>query len=236
MVDSFGFVVFLIAVALVFDFLNGFHDSANAISTIVSTRVLSPRHAVLWAAFFEFSAFFFMGVHVATTVGTGIIDPKIVDNLLILSALGAAIIWNIITWYFGLPSSSSHALIGGLIGAGLLKAGNAVLLWDGISKTTIFIVLSPAIGMGLGLAMMVLVLNLARNSTVSRSDKLFRKLQLVSCAVYSMGHGTNDAQKTMGIIAIIMYIGGYLGPTFYVPLRVVAAWSAVISLAIMSGG
>jgi PiT family inorganic phosphate transporter len=162
MADSFGFVVFLILVALVFDFLNGFHDSANAISTIVSTRVLSPRNAVLWAAFFEFSAFFFMGVHVANTVGTGIIDPNIVDNLLILAALGGAIVWNIITWYFGLPSSSSHALIGGLIGAGLLKAGSEILVWDGISKTTIFIVLSPAIGMGLGLLMMILVLNLSQ--------------------------------------------------------------------------
>jgi PiT family inorganic phosphate transporter len=236
MADSFGFVVFLILVALVFDFLNGFHDSANAISTIVSTRVLSPRNAVLWAAFFEFSAFFFMGVHVANTIGTGIIDPNIVDNLLILSALGGAIIWNIITWYFGLPSSSSHALIGGLIGAGLLKAGGEILIWHGISKTTIFIVLSPAIGMGLGLILMILVLNLNRHTTVSRSDKLFRKLQLVSCAVYSMGHGTNDAQKTMGIIAIVLYTQGYLGPTFYVPFWVVITCYTVISLGIMSGG
>jgi PiT family inorganic phosphate transporter len=236
MPDSFAFVVFLILVALVFDFLNGFHDSANAISTIVSTRVLSPRNAVLWAAFFEFTAVFFVGVQVAKTVGTGIINPAIVNNLLILSALVGAITWNIITWYFGLPSSSSHALIGGLIGAGLMEGGTRVLVWSGIIKTAIFIVLSPLIGLILGLAMMILVLNISRHSTVAGSDKLFRKLQLVSAAVYSMGHGTNDAQKTMGIIAIILYSHGYLGSTFYIPLWVIITCYAVISLGIMSGG
>jgi len=236
MVDSFAFVVFLVLVALVFDFLNGFHDSANAISTIVSTRVLSPRNAVLWAAFFEFVAVFFVGVQVANTIGTGIIHPDIVDNTLILAALSAAIIWNIITWYFGLPSSSSHALIGGLIGAGVIKGGTKALVWGGITKTTLFIVLSPTIGLILGLVLMILVLNLSRRSNVARSQKIFRKLQLVSCAIYSMGHGTNDAQKTMGIIAIILYSQGLLGPHFYIPLWVIIVCYVVIALGIMSGG
>ena len=236
MVDSFAFVVFLVLVALVFDFLNGFHDSANAISTIVSTRVLSPRNAVLWAAFFEFVAVFFVGVQVANTIGTGIIHPDIVDNTLILAALSAAIIWNIITWYFGLPSSSSHALIGGLIGAGVIKGGTKALVWGGITKTTLFIVLSPTIGLILGLVLMILVLNLSRRSNVARSQKIFRKLQLVSCAIYSMGHGTNDAQKTMGIIAIILYSQGLLGPHFYIPLWVIITCYVVIAMGIMSGG
>jgi PiT family inorganic phosphate transporter len=236
MVDSLYFVIFLVFVALVFDFLNGFHDSANAISTIVSTQVLPAKYAVLWAAFFDFTAVFFVGVKVANTVGTGIIDPKIVNDVLILSALGGAIAWNIITWYFGLPSSSSHALIGGLIGAGVVKAGFGILVWKGITKTTLFIVLSPAIGLFLGLLMMVIVLNLNRHSSVARSTHVFRKLQLLSAAVYSMGHGGNDAQKTMGIIAIILYSHGMLGPTFYIPLWIVVTCYIVISLGIMSGG
>jgi len=236
MADSLGFVIFLILLALIFDFLNGFHDSANAISTIVSTRVLTPRYAVLWAAFFEFTALFFVGVRVANTIGTGIIDPAIVDNFLILAALTSAIIWNIITWYFGLPSSSSHALIGGLIGAGIVKGGTKVLVWSGITKTTLFIVLSPSLGFGLGFVLMALVLNLCRNANVASADRIFRKLQLLSAAVYSMSHGTNDAQKTMGIIAILLYSKGLLGPTFYVPLWVVIVCFTVISLGIMSGG
>ena len=199
------FVIFIILVALVFDFLNGFHDSANSISTIVSTRVLSPRHAVMWAAFFNFAAAFLFGVSVAKTIGTGIIHPDIVEDHLILAALSGAIVWNIITWYFGLPSSSSHALIGGLIGAGLVKGGTGVLVFTGIAKTTIFIILSPAIGLGLGLILMILVLNLSRNSNVAIANKLFRKLQLLSAASYSLGHGLNDAQKTMGIIAIVFW-------------------------------
>jgi inorganic phosphate transporter, PiT family len=236
MVDSLYFVIFLVLVALAFDFLNGFHDSANAISTIVSTQVLPAKYAVLWAAFFDFAAVFFVGVKVANTIGTGIIDPKIVNDLVILAALGGAIAWNIITWYFGLPSSSSHALIGGLIGAGVVKAGFGILLWKGITKVTLFIVLSPAIGLILGLLMMVIVLNLNRYSSVSRSTFIFRKLQLLSAAVYSMGHGGNDAQKTMGIIAIILYSHGMLGPTFYIPMWIVVSCYLVISLGIMSGG
>jgi PiT family inorganic phosphate transporter len=236
MPDSFSFVVFLVLIALVFDFLNGFHDSANAISTIVSTRVLPPRYAVLWAAFFDFAAVIFIGVPVAKTIGTGIIHPDIVDNQLILAALGGAIIWNIITWYFGLPSSSSHALVGGLIGAGIVKGGTRVLMLSGITKTALFIVLSPVIGLCLGLVLMILVLNLSRKSNVARSTWIFRRLQLISAAVYSMGHGTNDAQKTMGIIAIVLYSQGYLGPVFYIPFWVIITCYAVIAMGIMSGG
>jgi len=236
MLESMGFVIFLVAIALVFDFINGFHDSSNAISTIVSTRVLSPQHAVLWAAFFNFAAAFFMGTQVAHTVGKGIVQLNIVDNVLIFSALGGAIIWNIITWYYGLPSSSSHALIGGLIGAAVMKAGTGTLVWAGIIKTTVFIVLSPAIGMALGFIFMVLSLNLNRNSNMARSDKIYRKLQLVSAAIYSLGHGMNDAQKTMGIIAMALFSKGLLGPTFYIPVWIIIACYTVIALGTMFGG
>ncbi len=236
MLDSMGFVIFLVAVALVFDFINGFHDSANSISTVVSTRVLSPKYAVLWAAFFNFAAVFFVGTSVAYTVGKGIIHLDSVDNLLILSALCGAIIWNLTTWYYGLPSSSSHALIGGLIGAGIAKAGTNTLVWSGIVKTSIFIIVSPAIGMVLGFGFMVLSLNLNRYSNMARSDKLYRKLQLVSAAVYSLGHGMNDAQKTMGIIAMALFSKGLLGDTFHIPLWVVIACYTVISMGTMFGG
>jgi PiT family inorganic phosphate transporter len=236
MLESMGFVFFLVFIALVFDFLNGFHDSANSISTVVSTRVLSPKYAVLWAAFFNFVAAFLIGTEVAHTIGRGIIHLDIVDNLLILSALGGAIIWNIVTWYYGLPSSSSHALIGGLIGAGIAKAGTSTLVWSGIIKTTAFIVLSPTIGLILGYFFMVLSLNLNRNSNMARSDKLYRKLQLVSAAVYSLGHGMNDAQKTMGIIAMALYSKGLLGDTFSIPFWIVIACYSVIALGTMFGG
>lgn len=236
MVDSIGFVIFLILVALAFDYINGFHDAANSIATIVSTRVLTPRQAVAWAAFFNFAAVFFMGVHVAKTVGTGIISPLIVDNTIILAALSAAIIWNLITWRLGLPSSSSHALIGGLIGAGVMKGGSSVLVWNGITKTTLFIVLSPAIGLVLGLTLMIIVLNLSKHSNVARSQKLFKKMQLFSAAVYSLGHGMNDAQKTMGIIAMILFSRGFLGDTFYIPVWVVVSCYTMIALGTMAGG
>jgi PiT family inorganic phosphate transporter len=236
MVDSFAFVVFLVLVALAFDYINGFHDAANSIATIVSTRVLTPKQAVLWAAFFNFAAVFLMGVHVAKTVGTGIINPAVVDNTLILAALSAAIIWNLITWWLGLPSSSSHALIGGLIGAGVMKGGTDVLVWGGITKTTLFIVLSPTIGLVLGLTLMIIVLNLSKNSNVARSQKLFKKMQLFSAAVYSLGHGMNDAQKTMGIIAMVLFSGGLLGDTFYIPIWVVISCYTVIALGTMAGG
>ena len=231
-----AFVVFLIIGALAFDFLNGFHDSANSISTVVSTRVLSPKYAVIWAAFFNFVAVFFVGTAVAHTVGKGIIHIDIVDNLVILSALGGAIIWNIVTWYLGLPSSSSHALIGGLIGAAVSKAGTGTLVWAGIIKTTVFIIVSPMIGMILGFTFMVLAMNLSHNSNIAKSDKLFRKLQLFSAAVYSLGHGMNDAQKTMGIIAMALFSKGLLGNTFYIPIWVIIACYAMISLGTMFGG
>lgn len=229
-------MVFLIAVALAFDYINGFHDSANSISTIVSTRVLSPRQAVLWAAFFNFAAIFFVGTHVARTVGTGIVHPDIVNNELILATLGGAIIWNLVTWWLGLPSSSSHALIGGLIGAGLMKGGNSVLVWGGITKTSLFIIISPTVGMILGLVLMALVLNLSRKSNVARSQKLFRKMQLFSAAVYSLGHGMNDAQKTMGIIAMVLYSRGLLEGAFHIPLWVVISCYTMIALGTMGGG
>jgi PiT family inorganic phosphate transporter len=236
MLESMGFVIFLVLVALFFDFLNGFHDSANSISTIVSTRVLSPKYAVLWAAFFNFVAVFFVGTAVANTIGKGIIHIDIVDNLVILSALSGAIIWNIATWYYGLPSSSSHALIGGLIGAGIAKAGTSTLVWSGIIKTSVFIIVSPAIGMALGFIFMVLSLNLNHNSNMARTDKLYRKLQLVSAAVYSLGHGMNDAQKTMGIIAMALFGKGLLGNTFHIPIWVIIACYTMISLGTMFGG
>ena len=236
MLDSMAFVFILVAIALVFDFLNGFHDSANSISTVVSTRVLSPKYAVLWAAFFNFAAVFFVGTQVAHTVGKGIIHIDIVDNLVILSALGGAIVWNITTWYYGLPSSSSHALIGGLIGAGVTKAGTGTLVWSGIIKTSLFIIISPAVGMALGFFFMVLAMNLSRNSNMAKSDKIFRKLQLFSAAVYSLGHGMNDAQKTMGIIAMALFSKGLLGDTFHIPIWVVIICYTMISLGTMFGG
>jgi len=231
-----AFVIFLVVVALVFDFLNGFHDSANSISTVVSTRVLSPKYAVIWAAFFNFAAVFFVGTAVANTIGKGIIHIDIVDNLVILSALSGAIIWNIATWYYGLPSSSSHALIGGLIGAAISKAGTSTLVWSGIIKTTVFIIVSPAIGMVLGFTFMVLAMNLSHNSNMAKSDKLFRKLQLFSAAVYSLAHGMNDAQKTMGIIAMALFSKGLLGNTFHIPIWVIIACYTMISLGTMFGG
>lgn len=230
------FVIFVVLVALVFDYINGFHDAANSISTIVSTRVLTPRQAVIWAAFFNFVAAFLIGTSVAKTIGTGIIHTNIIEDHLILAALGGAIIWNLLTWYFGLPSSSSHALIGGLIGVGLVKGGTGALVFSGIAKTTVFIILSPTVGLGLGLLMMVGVLNLSRNSNVAKADKLFRKLQLASAAIYSLGHGMNDAQKTMGIIAMVLFSRGYLGQTFYIPFWIVLLCHAVIALGTMAGG
>jgi PiT family inorganic phosphate transporter len=229
-------LIFLILTALAFDFINGFHDAANAISTVVSTRVLTPNQAVLWAAFFNFVAFFLVGVPVATTIGTGIIHPDIITDAVIFAALGGAIAWNLITWYLGLPSSSSHALIGGLIGAGLVKGGMDVLVFSGIQKTVLFIILSPAIGMALGLGLMTLVMNLCRHSTVYRTDRIFRKLQLLSAAIFSMGHGMNDAQKTMAIIALILYSRGLLGPVFRIPLWTEILCYTVIALGTMAGG
>lgn len=229
-------IIFLVALALFFDFLNGFHDAANSIATIVATRVLSPRYAVMWAAFFNFIAFMFFGLHVAGTIGKGIVDIAQVDSYIIFGALMGASSWNIITWYYGIPSSSSHALVGGLIGAALVKAGPTSLVMGGIIKTLVFIVVSPVVGMLLGLVLGVIVYNLASRSTPSNVDHFFRKGQLVSAAAYSLGHGGNDAQKTMGIISGLLFSAGYLGTEFRVPLWVVLSCHAAIALGTMSGG
>jgi len=229
-------IIFLVALALFFDFLNGFHDAANSIATIVATRVLSPKYAVMWAAFFNFIAFAFFGLHVAGTIGKGIVDIAQVDSYVIFGTLMGACSWNIITWYFGIPSSSSHALVGGLIGSALVKAGPTALVMKGIIKTLIFIVVSPVVGMLLGLIFGVIVYNLASRSTPSKVDHLFRKGQLISAAAYSLGHGGNDAQKTMGIIAGLLFSAGYLGTEFHVPLWIVLACHGTIALGTMSGG
>ncbi len=229
-------VALIIAVALVFDFINGFHDAANSIATVVSTRVLTPMQAVAWAAFFNFVAAFGFGVQVARTVGKGVVQSAVVDQWVILGALTGAIVWNLITWYYGIPSSSSHALIGGFAGAALAKAGWGALIPSGLLKIAVFIVLAPVIGMVLGFALMVATLWIFRRVRPSRVDKLFRRLQLISAAFYSLGHGTNDAQKTMGIIAILLFSSGYLGPEFYVPFWVVLAAHAAMALGTMAGG
>lgn len=229
-------ILFLIALALLFDFLNGFHDSANSIATIVSTRVLPPRYAVMWAAFFNFIAFLFFGLHVANTIGKGIIDITIIDKGIIFGALVGACAWNIITWYFGLPTSSSHALIGGMIGAALVKAGTKSLVWHGIFKTVSFIFISPMLGLILGWLLGVGVYWIFRKSTPSKVDHLFRKGQLLSAAFYSMGHGGNDAQKTMGIIASLLFSAGLLGNKFYIPFLVVVSCHVAIALGTMFGG
>ncbi len=229
-------ILLLIVLSLFFDFLNGFHDSANSIATVVSTGVLRPRYAVLWAAFFNFIAFLFFGLHVANTMGKGIIDIAIVDKGIILGTLIGACGWNVITWYLGLPVSSSHALIGGLIGAALVKIGPQALVWHGIMKTVIFIFVSPVMGLFLGIVFGNAVYWAFRRATPRKVDHLFRKGQLFSAAFYSMGHGGNDAQKTMGIIASLLFSAGLLGKTFHIPLAVVLLCHAAIALGTMFGG
>jgi PiT family inorganic phosphate transporter len=229
-------VLLLIVLALFFDFLNGFHDSANSIATVVSTRVLTPRWAVVWAAFFNFIAFLFFGLHVANTIGKGIIDIAVVDKAVIFATLVGACSWDIITWYLGLPTSSSHALIGGMIGAALVKVGSSALVWSGITKTVIFIFVSPILGFVLGIVLGTAVYWACRNSTPGKVDHLFRKGQLLSAALYSMGHGGNDAQKTMGIITSLLFSAGLLAGEFHVPLYVVLLCHASIALGTMFGG
>ena len=229
-------ILFLVLLALSFDFLNGFHDSANSIATVVSTRVLSPQHAVIWAAFFNFIAFLFFGLHVANTIGKGIIDIHIVDSQIIFGALMGACAWNIITWYFGLPTSSSHALIGGLVGSALVKAGTGSLVWSGIIKTVAFILISPVVGLFLGVVYGVIVHWIARKNSPAEVDHWFRKGQLVSAALYSLGHGGNDAQKTMGIIASLLFSAGLLGKEFHIPFWVVLSCQAAIACGTMFGG
>jgi PiT family inorganic phosphate transporter len=233
---SWTLIIFIIAIALAFDFLNGFHDAANSIATIVSTRVLKPQWAVIWAAFFNFIAFMFFGLHVANTVGKNVIDPSVVDPFVILSALVGAIFWNIVTWYYGLPSSSSHALIGGLVGAGFSKAGLGVLKLGGLFNIGLYIVLSPLLGFVFAFFLMLGVSILLFRSTPRKVDRWFRRLQLVSASLYSLGHGGNDAQKTMGIIAVLLFSTGKLGPEFYVPLWVVLACHLAMAIGTLFGG
>jgi len=229
-------LVLLIAVALLFDFLNGMHDAANSIATIVSTRVLKPAYAVVWAAFFNFIAFLVFGLHVAHTVGSGIISVNIITDRVIFGALGGAIVWNIVTWLGGLPSSSSHALVGGLVGAGLTKAGFKAIVWDGVAKTAAGIVVSPVFGFVMALVLVLIVTWLCVRSRPAAVDRLFRRLQLLSAAAYSLGHGGNDAQKTMGIIAVLLYAhGGHKG-AFDIPLWVVLACQTAMALGTLSGG
>jgi PiT family inorganic phosphate transporter len=228
-------LVFIIVVALCFDFLNGFHDAANSIATVVSTRVLSPQKAVLWAAFFNFVAAFVLGTHVAKTMGQGMIDLSVVTQEVILAGLLGAVAWNLITWYYGLPVSSSHALIGGYVGAAVVKAGPGVILIDGWTKTLIFIIVAPLMGLVLGFAMMVSVSWMIRKRSPARVDRLFRRLQLLSASAYSLGHGGNDAQKTMGIITGLLVTSGYL-QKFEVPLWVILISHAAIAFGTMFGG
>jgi PiT family inorganic phosphate transporter len=229
-------LIALIAVALVFDLLNGLHDAANSIATIVSTRVLRPRYAVLWAAFFNFIAFLFFGLHVAATIGTGLVAAEVIDAKVVFGALMGAISWNLITWWLGIPSSSSHALIGGLVGAGVAKGGSAAVVWTGLIKTGGAIVLSPLTGFFLALLLVLSVSWIFLRATPLAVDNVFRSLQFVSASFYSLGHGGNDAQKTMGIIAVLLYSQNYLGSEFYVPFWVVLACQAAMGLGTLIGG
>jgi len=226
----------LIAVALGFDFLNGLHDAANSIATIVSTRVLKPLHAVAWAAFFNFVAFLFFGLHVAHTIGAGIIGLDLVSDRMIFGALGGAIAWNVITWLAGIPSSSSHALVGGMIGAGLAKAGLKAIVWGGVAKTAAGVVVSPVFGFVMALVLVFLVTWLFVRARPAAVDRLFRSLQFVSASLYSLGHGGNDAQKTMGVIAVLLYAHAGRKGDFSVPLWVVLSCQAAMALGTLTGG
>jgi PiT family inorganic phosphate transporter len=225
----------LILVALVFDYINGFHDAANSIATVVSTRVLTPGKAVVWAAFFNFIAAFTFGTAVAKTVGAGLVDIRVVSFSVIFAGLMGAIVWDLITWYYGLPTSSSHALIGGYAGAAIAKAGWSAIIVSGWTKTLVFIVLAPLIGMSLGFLLMVAILWIFSGTSPGRVDHWFRRLQLLSAAAYSLGHGGNDAQKTMGIIAGALFAGGYIAE-FRIDVWVVLAAHAAIALGTLSGG
>ena len=233
---SLQIVIFLILVALVFDFLNGFHDAANSIATVVSTRVLRPQWAVVWAAMFNFLALGVFGVAVASTIGKGIIDPAIVDYHVVFGALMGAIAWNIITWYYGIPSSSSHALIGGLAGAAVAKGGVGTLVAGGFLKTSAAIVVSPLLGLVLGVMLMISVSWICANTTPQRVDRWFRRLQLFSAGLYSLGHGGNDAQKTMGIIWMLLIASGHMGAKDPLPIWVVFACYSAIAMGTLFGG
>jgi PiT family inorganic phosphate transporter len=229
-------LVGLIAVALAFDFLNGLHDAANSIATIVSTRVLRPQYAVVWAAFFNFIAFLFFGLHVANTLGTGIIDAAAIDARVVFGALMGAILWNLITWGLGIPSSSSHALVGGLVGAGMAKAGLSAIVWHGLVPTTLAIVASPLIGFALALLLVLILSWGLMRWTPFAVDRSFQRLQFISASLYSLGHGGNDAQKTMGIIAVLLFSQGHLGASFYVPFWVVIACQIAMAAGTLIGG
>jgi PiT family inorganic phosphate transporter len=233
---AFPVLVGLIVVALAFDFLNGLHDAANSIATVVSTRVLQPQYAVAWAAFFNFIAFLFFGLHVAQTIGTGIVAANVVDARVILGALTGAIAWNLITWWGGIPSSSSHALVGGLLGAGIAKVGIGAIVWHGVIKTGAAIVLSPLTGFVLALLLVLIVSWAFVRFTPYAVDSTFRTLQFVSASLYSLGHGGNDAQKTMGIIAVLLFSQGHLGSQFHVPFWVVITCQAAMGLGTLVGG
>jgi PiT family inorganic phosphate transporter len=226
----------LIIVALMFDFMNGFHDAANSIALMVSTRLLTPQAAVAWAAFFNLIAFLFFGLHVADTIGKGIISKEVIDNAVIFGALCGAITWNLITWWFGIPSSSSPALVGGLVGAGVAKAGSTAIVAAGLIKTSVAIILSPLFGMLLALMLMVMVLWLFEKSSPYPAERRFNKLQFISSSLYSLGHGGNDAQKTMGIIAVLLYSNGYLQGDFQVPFWVVISCHIAMALGTLFGG
>ena len=235
--DGYTFtIIFLIGLALAFDFLNGLHDAANSIATVVSTRVLSPQVAVVWAAFFNFIAFLFFSHAVANTIGKGIIDPEIVTPAVIFGALMGAIIWNILTWILGIPSSSSHALVGGLVGAGMTAGGPSVIVAWGVIKTAAFIFLAPIFGMLMAILLVVLSSWLFKPVNANLSDRIFRRLQLASAAAYSLGHGANDAQKTMGIITVLLFSQGLLQGEFYVPFWVVITCQAAMGLGTLMGG
>ena len=231
-----GMMLFLVALALIFDFMNGFHDSANSIATVVSTGVLKPHHAVLMAAVFNFIAFYVLPHKVAATIGKGIIQGSVVDQYVIFGALMGAIIWNVITWYYGIPSSSSHALMGGLIGAAVAKSGFAVLIADKILQTIMFIFISPALGFLLGSSIMLIVGWILYRTAPAKVDRWFRRLQLISAAMYSLGHGGNDAQKTMGIIWLILLAGGVVGANEELPLWVGYSCFSAIALGTLFGG
>jgi len=230
-----SFVLFVVFVALAFDFINGFHDAANSIATVVGTRVLTPKKAVAWAAFFNFVAAFSLETRVAKTIGKDIVNPAVVDPLLIFAALIGAIVWNLLTWWWGLPSSSSHALIGGFAGAAVMKAGPAALVAKGIGKTVVFIILSPVLGFLLGFVLFLVVAWAFRRARPEPLDRGFRKVQLVSAAAFSFGHGMNDAQKTMGIIAALLFSAGYL-KAMEIPFWIVLICHAAIGLGTLTGG
>ncbi|HVZ69096.1 MAG TPA: inorganic phosphate transporter [Rhizomicrobium sp.] len=229
-------LIVLIATALLFDFLNGLHDAANSIATIVSTRVLSPRYAVFWAAFFNFVAFFVFGLHVAKTIGTGIVSPSVITDTVIFGALMGAIVWNVVTWLAGIPSSSSHALVGGLVGAGVAHGGWPSIVWSGLGKTIGAIVLSPGLGLILALLLVLIVSWSFVRAAPSAVDALFRHVQFISASLYSLGHGGNDAQKTMGIIAALLYAHGITEGGFSVPFWVVLTCQAAMAFGTLAGG